>query len=91
MKYSFERYCKDYENIENYEAAKKDNFVGWEVHHRLETHTPDGKRRDVDISHKELIALDMYYNVSSEELIFLTRAEHHALRKVSAETRQKLS
>ena len=26
MKYKFERYCKEYENIENYEAAKKDNL-----------------------------------------------------------------
>ena len=30
MKHTFERYCKDYENIENYEAAKKDNFKCWE-------------------------------------------------------------
>lgn len=30
--------CKDYENIENYEKAKADNFKNWECHHRLETH-----------------------------------------------------
>ena len=29
MKYNFEKFCKDYENIENYEKAKKDNFKGW--------------------------------------------------------------
>lgn len=40
MKHSFERYCEDYQDIENYDKALKDNFVGWECHHRLETHTP---------------------------------------------------
>ena len=29
MKHNYKYYCKDYENIENYEAAKKDNFKGW--------------------------------------------------------------
>ena len=77
MKHSFEKYCKDYENIENYEKAKADNFVGWECHHRLETHTSDGKRREVDILSDELKALRMYYNRPAEELIFLTIAEHH--------------
>ena len=90
MKHGFERYCKDYENIENYEKAKADNFKGWECHHRLETHTPDGERRLVDITHKELKALGMYYNRPASELIFLTSREHHAIRKVSTETRQKL-
>ena len=33
------RYCKDYENIENYDKALADNFKGWHCHHRLETHT----------------------------------------------------
>ena len=90
MKHEFEKYCKDYTNIENYQKAKADNFKGWECHHRLETHTSDGERRDVDISHKELIALGMYYNRPAEELIFLRKGEHTSLRKVSTETRQKL-
>ena len=90
MKHGFERYCKNYQNIENYEKAKKDNFIGWECHHRLETHNSDGIRRDVDISHKELEALGMYYNRPPEELIFLTIREHHILRKVSDSTREKL-
>lgn len=59
---NFERYCKDYENIENYQKAKADNFKGWCCHHNLETHNSDGKRRDVDITASELKALDMYYN-----------------------------
>ena len=29
-------YCKDYENIENYEKALADNFKGWDCHHRKE-------------------------------------------------------
>ena len=81
MRYNFKRYCKDYENIENYEKALADNFVGWECHHRLETHTPDGERREVDIGYKELKVLNMYYNRPAEELIFLTIKEHNAFKK----------
>ena len=100
LKY-YKRYCEDIENVENYEKAKKDNFKGWEVHHRLETHLPNGKRREVDISRKELIALDMYFNRPADELIFLTVKEHNALNKgkqawnkgksPSEETRRKMS
>ena len=81
MKHEFERYCKEPEKIENYEKAKKDNFKGWECHHRLETHTSEGERRDADIPQKELKALGMYYNRPPEELIFLTIREHHAFKK----------
>ena len=91
MSHSFEKYCKDYENIENYEAAKKCNFKGWHCHHRLETHNSDGERRLVDISHNELKALDMYYNRPAEELIFLTSSEHSSLHKPSEETKKKIS
>ena len=48
MTYYFNRYCKDYQNIENYEKAKADNLKGWECHHRLETHNSDGERRLVE-------------------------------------------
>ena len=81
MGHKFERYCKEYENIENYEAAKKDNFKGWDCHHRLQTWTSDGKRRAVDITAAELIALGMYYNRPADELIFLTESEHISLHK----------
>ena len=94
MKHTFEKYCKDYEKIENYEKALADDFKGWECHHRLETHTPEGERRGEDISHKELIALGLYYNRPANELIFLPRSEHDAFRKgkhPSAQTRKKLS
>ena len=92
---NFERYCKDYENIENYEKALADNFKGWCVHHRLETHNSDGERRPMDITRNELNALGMYYDRPPEELIFLTRSEHMSLHqkwnKRSAETRRKMS
>ena len=81
MRYNFKRYCKNYQDIENYEKAKKDDFVGWDCHHRLETHTPDGKRREVDIGYKELKTLGLYYNRPAEELIFLTTREHNAYNK----------
>lgn len=71
MKHNFKFYCKDYENIENYYKAKADDFVGWVCHHR----------KGVDIPTEKLIALGMYYNRPADELIFLTRSEHHYLHK----------
>lgn len=93
MKHTFEKYCKDYEKIENYEKALADNFKGWHCHHRLETHNSDGIRRPVDITQKELKALGMYYNRPPEELIFLTSREHNAFgkgKKRSEETKKKI-
>ena len=94
MKYNFKCYCKDYENIENYEKAKADDFKNWEVHHRLETHNSDGERRLVDITADELKALDMYYNRPANELIFMTIYEHSRLhmkgKHLSEETRKKI-
>ena len=87
----YKRYCKDIENVENFEKAKADNFKGWDCHHRLETHTSDGDRREVDITRKELVALDMYYNRPTEELIFLTRSEHIILHNHSIERGKKIS
>ena len=75
----YKQYCKNYENIENYEKALADNFKGWECHHKLETHNSDGERRLVDITKKELMALDMYYNRTSSELIFMKHSEHQFL------------
>ena len=94
MKHEFEKYCKDYQDIENYQKAKADNFKGWHCHHRLETHNSDGERRLVDITQKELKALGMYYNRPAEELIFLPRSEHEAYKKgkkLSEETRKRIS
>lgn len=95
MSYYFKYCCKDYEKIENYEKAKADNFKGWHCHHRLETHNSDGERRLVDITQKELMALNMYYNRPAEELVFLTITEHSSLHKKgkhhSDETRRRMS
>jgi len=91
MRHKFERYCKDYTNIENYEKAKADNFKCWDCHHRLETHNSDGERRAVDITHKELKALGTYYNRPASELIFLTESEHRSLHKPSEEAKMKIS
>lgn len=97
----FERYCDDIENIENYEKAKADNFVGWDCHHRLETHTSDGEKRLICITIKELKALDMYWHRPANELIFLTVKKHMSLHKrgmkgktgghLSEETKKKIS
>ena len=101
MKHTFERYCKDYKNIENYYKAAADNFKGWHCHHRLQTWTSDGERRPVDITVAELKALGMYYNRPASELIFLTSIEHKSLhikekhymlgKKFSEETKKKMS
>ena len=95
MSQNFKRYCKVYKNIENYEKAKKDDFIGWNCHHRLETHNSDGERRLVDITQKGLKALNMYYNRPAEELIFLTKSEHNILHNKgkhhSEEARRKMA
>lgn len=92
------RLCKDCAKIENYSTAIADTTQTWECHHRLETHNSDGERRLVDISKAELIALGMYWDRPSEELIFLTSAEHRRLHSKgrlgwqhSEETKRKLS
>ena len=94
MRHSFKLYCKDYENIENYEKAKADDFKNWEVHHRLETHNSDGERRLVDITADELKALGMYYNRPADELIFIPIYEHSRLhmkgKHLSEETKKKI-
>ena len=85
MGHYFERYCKDYENIENYQKAKADDFIGWDCHHR----------KEVELSRKELISIGMYYNRPASELIFLIRNEHIILhnkgRSLSEEHKKKLS
>lgn len=81
--------------IENYDKAKKDNFKGWLIHHRLEL-TLDGQ-----FAHhpEDLDRLGMYRNRPYYELIYLTVSEHTTLHlnaynhnaHKSEETRRKLS
>src|SRR5574344_132885 len=71
--------CEDISKIENYEEAKADNFISWDIHHRLETNNSDGERRLVDLTADELKALGMYYNRPASELIFITHGDHTSL------------
>lgn len=91
---SYKRICDDIENVENYGKALADDFKGWELHHRLETHTSDGERRLVNITSRKLKALGMYYHRPANELIFLTIKEHRSYNEglpCSEEKRDKLS
>lgn len=58
--------CRHPEKIENYDKAISDTLQTWEVHHR----------REDTFSLKELKERGEYYDVSPEELIFLTPTEH---------------
>lgn len=59
---------KNYELIENYELAKKDNFdtKKWHLHHRLENYW----------SSSSLKRKKLYYNLNPEALIWLPYEEH---------------
>lgn len=93
----FDCFCIVPELIENYDLAISDTTQTWVCHHRLETHFSDGTPRpkNAQLSREELIALGMYYNRPSEELIFLTEKEHnnvhHKEKKRSGETRRNIS
>ena len=76
-------FCKNFQDIENYEKAKADNFKGWHIHHRLETHTSNGNIRLIPISRDELIALDMYYDRPANELIFMKSSDHTSLHNMA--------
>ena len=88
-----EKYCKDYQNIENYEEALS-SPLKYDLHHRLEI--------SENKSSKDLIEENIYYDRPAEELIFLEQGEHMRLhnkgeknpnygKPKSAETRQKIS
>ena len=83
------RYCSDIEEIENYCLAKAVNFAGWDIHHRLETHTSDGIRRPVDLSMDELVALGTYYNRPASELVFMKHGDHMKLHDALHSSRSK--
>ena len=77
------QYCKleEQTEVENYELAKADNFVGWDRHHRLETHNSDGEKRLVPITPDELKALGMYFNRPARELIWMRKSDHKSLHQ----------
>lgn len=91
--------CEDTSLIENYDKAVADTTNKWVIHHRLETHFPDGTERPTNahLSINELKAQDMYYNRPAKELIFMTRSDHQALHnkklighKHTEEAKQKM-
>lgn len=61
--------------IENFELAAADDFVGWDIHHRLEL-TLDGQNA---ASYTDLKRLKMYWRRPYFELIYLRRADHIAM------------
>ena len=69
--HSFIKFCPEhYTEIENYELAKADNFVGWVCHHR----------NGVEFSKEWLIKNNMYFNrTDPHEFKFVTRAEHNVI------------
>lgn len=69
---------EELEKIENYDLALKDNFIGWDLHHRLEL-TLNG---EFAVFADTLKRLDMYYHRPYFELIFLPRSEHLKLHKL---------
>lgn len=81
-----EKYCTDYQNIQNYEDAVK-SPLRYDLHHRLEI--------SENKSSKDLIFLHLYYHRPPEELIFLEHSEHvrlhNAGKQLSTETRRKMS
>ena len=85
------KFCSEpLELVENYMAAKADDFEGWCMHHRREI-----KLDGTIVSAKELIDQNLYYGRPAEELVFMRREEHISLhstgKHLSAETRRKLS
>ena len=70
--------CEDILKIENYELAKRDNFRGWVIHHRLELVETGAV---VDSTKQDLMDRGIYYNRPAEELIYLTKSEHQKLHR----------
>lgn len=62
-------FCRHPELIENYDKAVADTTQVWEVHHRKEEF----------YSQKELVERREYFDVSPEELIFLTVVAHNKI------------
>lgn len=82
--------CEDISNIENYEKAKADNFVGWLIHHRDEYRVlPSGMiaRR----TYRELKENGRYYNCPANELIYLTTLDHAKMHPITEEHKESLS
>ena len=65
-------YCSEpLDRIENYYRASTDQTKTWHCHHKLEI--------SLQLSKKELIEQNLYFDRPANELIFMTPQEHHAL------------
>lgn len=68
-------YCAEPpDHIENYYRASTDPTQMWHLHHKLEI--------SLQLSRKELIEQNLYYNRPASELIFMTPSEHHILHNI---------
>ena len=88
---NWKKYCSEpLELVENYAAAKADNFAGWCIHHKLEI-KKDGTR----VSVQELKDQGLYFGRPAEELVFMRTTEHARMHMTglacSITTRQKIS
>lgn len=63
----YQHYCKNIELVENFSEAKKDNFKGWILHHKLEQM----------FTAEELNAMGIYYDCKPGELMFIKASEHN--------------
>ena len=84
---NYEEYCPErYTEIENYELAKADDFIGWDCHHRLGEHC---------FTKEELKRYGLYFGRTPAELIFLKSSEHSRLHNkdkvISEYTKSKIS
>src|SRR5574344_1040779 len=75
--YSLEKYCTDYQNIDNYEEAVK-SPLRYDLHHRREI--SENKSR------KQLIAEELIFIEAGEHIRL-----HKEGKNLSAESRQKIS
>lgn len=80
-RFAFAR-IEDFECIENFNNAYRDNFKGWIIHHRAETYKANGDYKD-NTSSASLMKSNRYYNRPAEELIFLRADEHMKLHQYS--------
>ena len=76
-------YCTDSTKIENYEKAKADNFVGWCIHHRLETKCPVFKPSVKDWG--------LYYNRPPEDPVYRQKLSDSWSNRDNTERCKKIS
>ena len=74
------------EMIENYYEAQKDDFNGWEIHHRLELRSTGAVK---DSSKQDLIDWGLYYNRPANELIVLKKEEQSKLHRGNNNNNEK--